>query len=129
MSNYLHGSHAIVLTYDVTNYASFKNLQEWYQLVQSVFKDNLPQIALMANKSDMNHLRTVRKELHERWAAENNFLSFFVSAKTGDNVQASFYRLAGTLGQINIPKADLGGVGVSLTIVTVTSLFTFLCRK
>ncbi|KAL0488913.1 hypothetical protein AKO1_013516 [Acrasis kona] len=111
LSNYIYGSDAVILTYDTTSFASFKNLQEWYQLVQVVFKDRKPTIAVMGNKSDLNHLRNVKKEAHTKWCTENDFLNFYVSAKTGDSVQSSFIRLAGVLAQVSVPKATIEGMG------------------
>jgi hypothetical protein len=54
----------------------------------------------------------VRKELHTKWCTENDFMSFFVSAKTGDSVQASFIRLAGVLAQVTVPKTAIEGMSV-----------------
>ena len=52
VSNYIAGSHAILLCYDITNYESFLNLEDWYRIVVSTFKfEKLPQIVLVGNKS------------------------------------------------------------------------------
>lgn len=47
---YLFGSDAVLLCYDITNYMSYKNLQDWYSFVHTVFKDKLPLIGLVGNK-------------------------------------------------------------------------------
>lgn len=51
LAKYIYGSDCVILTYDITNYASFKNLQEWFQMVQLVFPESRPLICLVSNKS------------------------------------------------------------------------------
>ena len=46
----------ILFVYDVTNYSSFENLDDWYGIVKKVFTQNgasskLPHMALIGNKS------------------------------------------------------------------------------
>ncbi len=43
----------ILLVYDITNYASFENVEDWYSKIKDVFKDEdkFPFIALVGNKS------------------------------------------------------------------------------
>ena len=43
----------ILLVYDITNYASFENLEDWYASIKKVFESEgrLPHIALVGNKS------------------------------------------------------------------------------
>ena len=43
---------AVLLCYDVTNYQSFQDLEDWYRLVKQTHeKDTMPQVALIGNKS------------------------------------------------------------------------------
>ena len=54
ISNYVSGAHAVMMCYDITNYDSFVNLEDWYRLVLKSFpKDKLPITALVANKSKL----------------------------------------------------------------------------
>ncbi len=54
ITNYIAGAHAILLCYDITNYDSFSNLEDWYRLVLRTFKDQpLPYTVLVANKSNI----------------------------------------------------------------------------
>ena len=41
------------MVYDITNYASFENLEEWFTAIKTVFEPNgkLPHMALVGNKS------------------------------------------------------------------------------
>merc|ERR1712178_80873 len=52
IGNYVFGSHAILLTYDITNAESFHDLEDWLAVVQKVFKDEetKPYLALVGNK-------------------------------------------------------------------------------
>lgn len=52
ITNYIAGADAVLLCYDVTNYESFANLEDWYRLVLRTFQGKvLPYIALIGNKS------------------------------------------------------------------------------
>lgn len=43
---------AVLLCYDVTNYQSFQDLEDWYRLVKQTHeKDSMPLVALIGNKS------------------------------------------------------------------------------
>ena len=64
-------------------------------------------MALMANKTDLGHMQAVKIEQHDKFAADNNLFSFFVSAKTGDQVQSCFYKIAADLAGIEISKPEL----------------------
>jgi Ras-related protein Rab-28 len=55
IQTYIHGAHAIVMVYDITNYDSFQNLEDWYRLVTKTFsKDTVPYVALVGNKSKLH---------------------------------------------------------------------------
>lgn len=108
VSNYIHGSHAVVLAYDITNYQSFQHLEDWLYLVQRTFdKQPTPYLALMANKQDLAHIRAVKNEKHNQFAEENDLYSYFVSARTGDQVQLSFYRIAADLAGVTLTKPEM----------------------
>ncbi|CAK9108027.1 Ras-related protein Rab-28 [Durusdinium trenchii] len=85
LSNYTYGSGAVVLCYDITNYASFQHLEDWLFLVKRTFDQTpMPYTALMGNKADLSHIRAVKTEKHSQFADENDLYSYFVSARTGD---------------------------------------------
>ncbi|KAI9338716.1 P-loop containing nucleoside triphosphate hydrolase protein [Zopfochytrium polystomum] len=102
-------AHVVVLVYDMTHVGSFQNLEEWLRLVYRSFlgpeeywfvpeEDNvnsrLPIIILAGNKSDLASQRTVDVARHAQFASDNKLASCFVSAKTGDGVQACFTQTA-----------------------------------
>ena len=81
-SSYYRGAHGIMLTYDVSDRASFAHLQTWYDDAQRYADGAL--MAVIGCKSDLVH--TVAKEEGERWAQEHNALFCEYSAK--DDVRA-----------------------------------------
>ena len=110
--NYIYGAHAVILAYDISNHQSFQNLEDWYALVKHTFAGKtLPYVALMANKADLTHIRAVKPEMHNEFADENELYSYFVSAKTGDNVMSTFYRIAADLAGVVLSKPEFDSVG------------------
>merc|ERR1712046_227778 len=87
LGNYIFGSHAVLLAYDITNADSFHNLEDWLAVVNNVFdnEEQKPYLGLIGN----------------------NMASFFVSAKTGDHVSQSFFRVAADLSGVVLTKSEL----------------------
>ena len=108
IGNYIYGAQAVLLCYDISNYQSFQDLEDWYRLVQRTFAGGqMPRVTLVGNKTDLNHIRTVKVEKHNQFADENEMYSCFMSAKTGDNVAACFYRVAADLAGVVLTKPEL----------------------
>lgn len=108
VSNYIHGSHAVILVYDITNYQTFQHLEDWLLLVRRTFNSEpLPYLAVMANKHDLAHIRAVKTEKHNQFADENDVYSYYVSARSGEQVNASFYRIAADLAGITVTKPEM----------------------
>ena len=127
-SKYLFGAQAVVLVYDATSYESFENLEDWLRLVYRVFPPPSdggmgvpgggggagtggprPVLALMANKTDLGHLRAVKREEHLAFARENGMSAYYASAKTGDRVFASFKHLAAQMCGVQLSAAEVAG--------------------
>ncbi|KAI9145400.1 P-loop containing nucleoside triphosphate hydrolase protein [Paraphysoderma sedebokerense] len=110
---YLRDADMILLTYDTTNYGSFRHTEDWYRMIKNFYKNTktdfepgdslgmfgmlpenmgnrvkrtLPYIAVLANKADLSHLRAVKMDAHSNFLAENGLHGFMVSAKTGNSV-------------------------------------------
>ena len=120
LASYIYGSDAVILTYDITNLESFKNLEEWLKYVKHIFSENYegrkkndkpknPLVCVFANKCDLSHERKVKRELHDEWTSHHNLQSYFVSAKTGDMVNISFIKLAALLVGVQLPQGQLEG--------------------
>ena len=61
-------------------------------------------MVLMGNKIDLNHMQAVKPEQHEKFSEEESLYSFYVSAKTGDQISSCFYKVAADLAGIEISK-------------------------
>jgi len=116
IDNYIYGAHCVILCYDITNVDSFQDLEDWFRLVKKSFGTNkLPLVALMANKTDLNHMRVVKDGTAHRFAVENDMIEFGVSAKTGDAVNTSFYQIAAALSGVLLPKSELDSHNTVIT--------------
>ncbi len=126
ITNYISGADAILMCYDITNYESFANLEDWYRLVLRTFASTkVPYVALLGNKSepfvmsyylwwitfctdDLKHMTAVRFVQHSKFAEENGMSSFLMSAKNGDQVTQAFWKIASSLaGKSNHSSTDL----------------------
>ncbi|XP_057282558.1 ras-related protein Rab-28 isoform X2 [Pezoporus wallicus] len=109
LDKYIYGAQAVLLVYDITNGQSFENLEDWYNAVKKVNEESetQPLVALVGNKIDLEHMRAVKVDKHQRFCQENNFSSHFVSAKTGDSVFLCFQRIAADILGIKLNKAEL----------------------
>uniref|UniRef100_A0A5F9CAS6 Ras-related protein Rab-28 n=1 Tax=Oryctolagus cuniculus TaxID=9986 RepID=A0A5F9CAS6_RABIT len=109
LDKYIYGAQGILLVYDITNYQSFENLEDWYAVVKKVNEESetQPLVALVGNKIDLEHMRTVKSEKHLRFCQENGFSSHFVSAKTGDSVFLCFQKVAAEILGIKLNKAEI----------------------
>ncbi|UJR31565.1 hypothetical protein I4U23_019052 [Adineta vaga] len=106
LDKYIFGADIVLLVYDITNLQSFENLEDWYHTVTKYCASRKPLFALVGNKSDLEHLRAVKAERHQRFAKDRDMLSYFVSAKTGESVENLFRQVTAHLMHIVLPKND-----------------------
>ncbi|XP_036445953.1 ras-related protein Rab-28 isoform X2 [Colossoma macropomum] len=109
LDKYIYGAQGVLLVYDITNSQSFENLEDWYSMVKKANEESevQPVIALVGNKIDLEHMRTVKVDKHQRFCQENGLISQFVSAKTGDSVFLCFQRVAAEILGIKLNKAEI----------------------
>ena len=91
IKHYYKGSNGVLLTYDIANKISFKNLDFWIgDLKENA--DNFDDIfiCLIGNKNDKKEEREVSIEEADKYAKEKNLPFFEVSAKTGEGIQKLF---------------------------------------
>ena len=81
-------------------------MEDWLNLVKKSFEGKeLPLIVMMGNKIDLVHMQAVKTDQHEAFSKMNRFHgSYYVSAKTGDQIPQVFYKIAADLAGIEIPK-------------------------
>ncbi len=76
----------MIVTYDVTKQASFKNIKTWLDSIQDHADPNIIKV-MVGNKVDLEHERKVTSEEANELAQESEMPYFETSAKTGQNIQ------------------------------------------
>lgn len=109
LDKYIFGSNGVLFTYDVTNSSSFDNLEDWLAVIKKVFTDSgkMPYFALIGNKIDLEHMRTVKVDKHNKFALDNSMSSHLVSAKSGDSVNLCFKKIAAEILGVRLTRPEL----------------------
>ena len=89
---YFRGAHGVILFYDICNRESFKDLNDWLDLIKNSASES-PHIVLVGNKIDLEKERKITAEEGEEFAKNKGLLFFESSAKTGKNVDLIFIEL------------------------------------
>ncbi|XP_067318444.1 ras-related protein Rab-26-like [Anolis sagrei] len=90
---YYRDAHALLLLYDVTNKASFDNIQAWLTEIHKYAKQDVV-LMLLGSKVDSTQERVVRREDGEKLAKEYGVPFMETSAKSGLNVNLAFTAIA-----------------------------------
>jgi GTPase SAR1 family protein len=90
---YYKGAHGIILTYDVTDENSFKNIHHWVTNIEQNTQSNVCKV-LVGNKVDEEEARKVSYDEGAMLAKELNMQFFETSAKTNYNIKETFTYLA-----------------------------------
>ena len=85
---YYKGAHGIILTYDVTDQNSFKNIRNWIKQIEANAQTNVKRV-LVVNKCDKPD-RVVTEEEGRKLADDFGMNFFETSAKTNQNVNEVF---------------------------------------
>jgi Ras-related protein Rab-1A len=86
------GMAGIIVTYDVGNATSFESVKNWIAEMERYAKDDA-NVMLVGNKTDLEQ-KAVSTEQGEELANNKNYPFIETSAKTGDNVEELFTKLA-----------------------------------
>jgi small GTP-binding protein len=115
-TRYYRMAAGILLVYDITDRATFTNVEGWMQSIHEHGDPNC-QVVLIANKVDCAAERVVSTEEGRQCAEKFGTPFFEASARTGDNVEIAFLQLAAAaLGSSELFSGDdYGGGGVDLT--------------
>ena len=106
LQKYLSASQVVFMVYDVTNPDSFSNLNDWYESVKKYSETKL--VYIVGNKIDLIELRQVSDNQHQQFIDNNNLEGgFFVSAKNGDNLLKTFYKVAAAGVNITLSPSEL----------------------
>jgi len=92
-SSYYKGAHGIILTYDITDKQSFKDIENWLTEVEKFANENVIKL-LVGNKSDLESSRQVKFEEGKEFADSLGVQFIETSAKNSINVEKAFFTLA-----------------------------------
>ncbi|XP_046887604.1 ras-related protein Rab-26 [Hypomesus transpacificus] len=102
---YYRDAHALLLLYDVTNKASFDNIQAWLTEIHEYTQQDVV-LMLLGNKADSTHDRVVKREEGEKLAKEFGVPFMETSAKSGLNVELAFTAVAKELKHRSMKESD-----------------------
>jgi small GTP-binding protein len=92
--SYYRGAQAAIICFDLTNIATFNNLERWIKEFIQYNPNNEITIILVGNKCDLVTEREVSQEQIDKFVSLNNYIYYEASAKAGDNVDEIFSKLA-----------------------------------
>jgi len=99
--SYYHGSHGIVIVYDITDRKTFMKIPDWIEEIKQADPKNEACCLLIGNKYDMNEQRQVQTSEGEELAKEHDIPFLETSAKEAFNVDILFYSMARTMKKKN----------------------------
>lgn len=98
---YSREATAGVIVFDVTDQKSFDNLDSWINVLKENADENV-KIFIAGNKIDLGDLREINTEKAKQFAVERECEYYEVSAKTSENVDVLFLRIAKQIGPKNV---------------------------
>lgn len=106
---YYKGAHGIILTYDVTDENSFKNIRNWVKQIEQNAQTNVCKV-LVGNKCDRDD-RKISYDDGAKLASEFKMQFFETSAKSNYNVNETFTFLTKEILSVSDPnKKDTNNV-------------------
>lgn len=90
---YFRDSHGAIIVYDQTKSKTFEDLEEWISSYIKIVGENA-NIAIAANKNDIEDRIEVDFNSASSWAATNNYLIEKTSAKTGEGIDSLLFKLS-----------------------------------
>ncbi len=93
--SYFYGAEAALCVCDVTNKESLEELKYWIKSMESI-TGHIPMV-FIGNKGDLADQVTVTRQDIEKIATSYGSPALITSAKTGENVETAFMRLASLL--------------------------------
>lgn len=92
-SSYYKGAHGIILTYDITDKQSFREIDNWLTEVEKHASENVNKL-LVGNKCDLESNRQVPYEEGKALAEKLGIKFIETSAKNSINVENAFFTMA-----------------------------------
>ena len=119
-SNFYRNADAAILVYSVESKYTFENLQEWVERAAEVVDLDIPGsfvFALVGNKSDLP-MEVDHESIKARCEMLHTQLSFFTSAKTGDNVLNAFEKIIERVHQVKGGRSSKAAASVGVPIAS-----------
>jgi Ras-related protein Rab-11A len=91
-SSFIKSCPAFLLIFDITKDRSFKNLENWMNLIKENTSPKL--LCLIGNKCDLEEYRQVSRNDAIKFADKNNLKYIETSAKTNENIENVFIYVA-----------------------------------
>ncbi|MHA1376943.1 MAG: Rab family GTPase [Candidatus Helarchaeota archaeon] len=91
---FYEGLEAVLIVFDVTNNDSFIHVDNWIKDVSSAIYPQKLKGLLIGNKIDLKDTRKITKQAADDVAKKYNLASMEISAKTGENINETFKKLA-----------------------------------
>ena len=91
-SAYYKGAMGALLVYDVTNQATFNNIERWYNEIRDFSSKDI-QIIMIGNKTDLKDNIVITTEMSQNKAADLEIPVVETSALNASNVKVAFHLL------------------------------------
>lgn len=102
-ASYYRGGNGVLVVYDITERASFENLNSWLIEIEKNATKNVFKV-LIGNKCDLEEKRQVSTKEGEEFALSNGMKFLETSAKTDSKVKDAFELLAKEIIKLNDNK-------------------------
>lgn len=116
---YCSGASAALLLYDITNPNSFKDLENWYNLVKNAESNII--LCLIASKVDLTENRKVTLKQAQRYKKKRK-MEYYIetSAKEGLGIQVAFDEIAKMLVKRSLQTCPHCGQKFSTNLILCT---------
>ena len=100
----------IIIAYDCTSEESFNNVRNWVRQIDAHASQGVEKV-LIGNKADLTDRKVIDTEQGEALAKEFGMAFFETSARSGTNVNETFFHIAKIIKdkQGNTSQAKVGG--------------------
>jgi len=105
-SAYYKGAMGALLVYDVTNLATFNNIERWYNEIKDFSTKDI-QIIMFGNKTDLKDKIVVTTEMSQNKSADLQIPVVETSALNASNVKEAFHLLIKEIYKDMMRKKDL----------------------
>lgn len=105
-SSYYRGAHGILVVYDITSEKTFGSISYWLDNVERFGGESVTKL-LIGNKSDLEARRKISTESGQQFADEHDMRFVETSAKSCENVEEVFLRIAKEIKAVVFPAPYL----------------------